>query len=320
MSYPLTWKPLSEDWERERERLFESGSSQLNNVLCEQTGVIGPQDMIEVATRVYQFKVRPDDIWVLTFPKCGTTWTQELVWQIVNNVDIEAARKLKLYERTTFIECEGLEKDYKSLDIIEGMPSPRVIKTHLPLEMLPPNLLDTCKVVFVCRNPKDTCVSFFNHFQTIPGYEVKESTTFADFAQLWMDGNMEFGNYWFMLKSAWRFKDHPNMKIMWYEDMKRQLIPVIKDVAKFLGYHLTELKVLELDDHLFIDNFKKFYSGDDTANMKIRKGQVGDWKNYFTGEDSKLWDEWIEENLKGTSIKLPEHIAGKHILKKIYPL
>ena len=110
------------------------------------------------------------------------------------------------------------------------------------------------------------------------------------------------------------------MKIMWYEDMKRQLIPVIKDVAKFLGYHLTELKVLELDDHLFIDNFKKFYSGDDTANMKIRKGQVGDWKNYFTGEDSKLWDEWIEENLKGTSIKLPEHIAGKHILKKIYPL
>ena len=217
MSYPLTWKPLSEDWERERERLFESGSSQLNNVLCEQTGVIGPQDMIEVATRVYQFKVRPDDIWVLTFPKCGTTWTQvehismnasckcktffqELVWQIVNNVDIKAARKLKLYERTTFIECEGLEKDYKSLDIIEGMPSPRVIKTHLPLEMLPPNLLDTCKVVFVCRNPKDTCVSFFNHFQTIPGYEVKDSTTFADFAQLWMDGNMEFGNYWFMLK------------------------------------------------------------------------------------------------------------------------
>ena len=33
--------------------------------------------------------VRENDIWVVTFPKCGTTWTQEMVWQIANNVDID---------------------------------------------------------------------------------------------------------------------------------------------------------------------------------------------------------------------------------------
>ena len=32
---------------------------------------------------------------------------------------------------------------------------PRVIKSHLTFELLPPNLLDSCKVVYVCRNPKD---------------------------------------------------------------------------------------------------------------------------------------------------------------------
>ena len=30
-------------------------------------------------------------------------------------------------------------------------PSPRVIKTHLPIGMLPPNILEECKVVYVSR-------------------------------------------------------------------------------------------------------------------------------------------------------------------------
>ncbi len=37
----------------------------------------------------------------------------------------------------------------------------RVIKTHLPLEMLPPGLVDKCKVVWVNRNPKDSLVSWY---------------------------------------------------------------------------------------------------------------------------------------------------------------
>ena len=33
--------------------------------------------------------MRESDIWVITYPKCGTTWTQEMVWQIANDVDIK---------------------------------------------------------------------------------------------------------------------------------------------------------------------------------------------------------------------------------------
>jgi hypothetical protein len=31
--------------------------------------------------------------------------------------------------------------------------------------------------------------------------------------------------------------------MVWYEDMKKDLISVIRGMSKFLGYHLTELKV-----------------------------------------------------------------------------
>ena len=39
-----------------------------------------------MADRVYNFDVREDDIWVVSFPKTGTTLTLEMVWMIVNNM------------------------------------------------------------------------------------------------------------------------------------------------------------------------------------------------------------------------------------------
>lgn len=44
---------------------------------------------------------------------------------------------------------------------VESSTSPRFIKTHLPLSLLPPNLLNTAKVVYVARDPRDVAVSYY---------------------------------------------------------------------------------------------------------------------------------------------------------------
>lgn len=56
------------------------------------------------ADKVKNFKVFSDDIWVASFPKCGTTWTIEMVWLINNNMDFEGARSVKADDRFPFLE------------------------------------------------------------------------------------------------------------------------------------------------------------------------------------------------------------------------
>ena len=60
-----------------------------------------------------------------------------------------------------------------------------------------------------------------------------------------------------LFKSGWSRRDHPNLKFLWYEDMKVDLVPVIRDMCAFTGRHLTEYKILLLDDALYVDNFRQ---------------------------------------------------------------
>jgi hypothetical protein len=76
MSYPFKWNPCPPELEAKRRELFAEGSSQHNGLISEPMGVCLGQNMTRIAESIYNFKLRPDDVWVLTYPKCGTTWTQ----------------------------------------------------------------------------------------------------------------------------------------------------------------------------------------------------------------------------------------------------
>ena len=90
-----------------------------------------------------------------------------MVWQIVNKVDTEIAKEVTIWARSPFIEVEGLRSKLKqgfsvdwmidSVEFTAKLPSPRVIKSHLPFEFLPPKLLDTVAFdLFTSHLPKQT--------------------------------------------------------------------------------------------------------------------------------------------------------------------
>ena len=116
-----------------------------------------------------EFEIYPDDLWIVTPPKSGTTWTQEIVWLIHTNCDVSKAQCNQFY-RIPFLELghilpeelKGPRPNFKtdeknesnatsfmahSFEYVQQLERPRLIKTHLALEVLPKNLLKTCKVM-----------------------------------------------------------------------------------------------------------------------------------------------------------------------------
>jgi len=266
--------------------------------------------------RLFTMKIRPDDVWVVTHPKCGTTWTQEMTWHIMTGVHLETAKQ-PLFDRSPFIDMvmiRGASKEDadKYFDELEKRPSPRLIKSHYPFEMLPPSLLDTCKVLFVSRNVKDAAVSYFHHENLMKSHDLRcDFETYA--RDIYMPGLCLHGGYFTMLESGWKRRNHPNMKFFWYEELKKDQKKILKEICQFINYNLSDEQVDKLDDFMKFDNFQKnSASNKSNPNWKegrgqfIRKGIVGDWLNHFTSDLNKEYNKWIEESLSKLGIDQPQ--------------
>ena len=79
-------------------------------------------------------------------------------------------------------------------------PAPRIIKTHMPMCMLPPNLLDVSKVVYLGRNVKDACVSFFHHEKLLPNQGLDKECSFETYTEKYIKGQVLYGSYWSHIK------------------------------------------------------------------------------------------------------------------------
>ena len=197
---------------------------------------------------------------------------------------------------------------------LENIKGRRIIKSHLPLEFLPPKVLDTCKVLYVARNPKDVVVSFHHHNRILPNHGFIGS--FEQFLEMFEDDLHVYGSYWHHLRGGWQQREHKNMKVLWFENMKTDQKAVIKELCDFLQHPLSEDKVDRLCDHVKFENMRqnpyvnpsaaKEIQGEDKNFM--RKGQVGDWRNYFDDERNQKWTRWIAENTRGTGLEAVSHI------------
>ncbi len=279
------------------------------------------------------FEIFEDDVFIITPLKSGTTWTQEIVWLMLNDVDVDKAKDVMQFYRAPFLEREFLggsgekRQPYPegqpqnpenitlfhrhSMEFTRRMPRPRLIKTHMPLKFLPDRLLDTCKVIFVNRNVKDVAVSAFYHYGSFKP-EVK-SKGFKKFAKLFKDGLFPYSPGVDMALEAWEHRDHRNMLYLTYEELRADLDGALNRLMPFLGVTLSPENLQVLKQETSMESLRKKTSVNKVLDLKldpskgfsfIRKGIVGDWKNHFDQEMNDEWDKWIQEKLHGTGYKM----------------
>ncbi|XP_069840567.1 sulfotransferase 1C1-like isoform X2 [Dendropsophus ebraccatus] len=274
--------------------------------MAEKEGVPIHKQICDIWDTIFNFQARDGDIVVASYPKSGTTWMQEILDLIIQEGDIK-----KSMRAPGFVKVPFLEMGHTSLEVANAMPSPRIIKTHLPVQLMPPSFWEKdVKMVYVARNPKDCMVSYYYFCKM--DVTMTDPGTWDNFFSMFMGGNVPWGNWFDHVIGWWKAKDQHNILYVFYEDMIEDARREIQKVMRFLGKDLSEDIVQKILHHTSFKSMKKNpmfnYSAlsdtvfDQSVSTFMRKGTVGDWKNHFLESQNIIFDKEYEKRMKGSDL------------------
>jgi hypothetical protein len=179
---------------------------------------------------------RPDDVFIATYPKCGTTLLQQLVHTLRTRGDDDFD---EITDVVPWLEMAG------DLGVDPGADQiawPRAFKTHRTANALP----GTGRYIHMTRDPFDMADSFYRF---LSGWIFEHGSIDKDaFARDMILGGTGSGQYWQHIASWWPKRQQTNVLFLCYEDFIDDPQRIIECVASFVGIALdTELRGITLE-------------------------------------------------------------------------
>ena len=269
-----------------------------------------------IDSRVWnEFRFRPDDVVIATYAKAGTTWTQQIVAQLIfggrDGIDVAAL--------SPWLDLRVPPKEVK-LRALEAQQHRRFIKTHLPVDALV--FSPEAKYLYVGRDGRDVVWSLYNHHANAsddwyrlyndrpgrvgPPIDPPPASVRQYFLE-WLEGDGHpFWSFWDNVSSWWAIRRLPNVLFLHFADLKRDLPGQMRRIAAFLEISLDAEAFAAAVRHCGFDYMKihaelsapyggRLFRGG--AKTFIHKGTNGRWRDVLSPEDCRRYETTAEERL-----------------------
>jgi len=216
--------------------------------------------------------ILPDDTFLVSYPRSGNTWLRFILANLIyadENINFANIHKY----------CPEADK---LRDFTSPKKTARIIKSHEPFNPSLP------KVVYIVRDGRDAYVSYYHYLKN----DVSQEVSFCRFLK---EGSMPSGRWSDHVLSWLNYKN--SLLVIRYEDLYCNPLSAVRTVMNFINVAAADNDInaaLEKSTFNKMQKTEKAYgrgkykSGPETF---MRKGQIGDWINYFGEEEKAIFKQ-----------------------------
>lgn len=253
----------------------------------------------------------PDDIFIVTYPKSGTTWLQMIVYQLTSDGAMDFAH---IDHVSPHLEEVMIPRGRKISDL---RGTPRVVKSHLQYHQIPKG---PGRYIYGIRNGLDVAVSYHHHARKY--YVWARQWSLGEFFSRFMAGEVPYGS-WFEHVAGWlRNEDRVNVLVVTYEELSTDLEAGVKRIADFCGITIDPAampRILERCSFAFMREHDARFSVTARELPKpaapetafIRQGQVGGWRQELDARSASDFQAECDRRLRDLGEDTLRFLSGR---------
>jgi peroxiredoxin len=251
----------------------------------------------QVPSPIEKFVPRPDDVFIVTYPRSGTTWMQMILYQLTTEGKMD-------FPHITAV-CPWFERSLNDGTAYDALPGPRVFKSHLSYRNIPKG---PCRYIYVARDGKDVAVSYYHFYTTHMGFK----GTFDEFFDRFLKGEIHSGSWFRHVRGWWERRDDANVLFLRYEELAADLPGCLRRISAFCGLEIAAERwpgILERCSFAFMKRHESqfdpltamLYEQGFRPNSHLRNGQGGAGRDRLSARQARF-DRTFHRRLGDTGI------------------